>query len=173
MGNSTAWILRKRRTNSRSSRGRGLAGGREAAGTAMSSAPLRHPLGTRPAPPHRPPAPAPRIRAPSPSMLSRPVSGRRVTRVHEYLRPGEYSRARHAAQQSAAGRARTTERRSAVPPHRHGGRERLLARRNGRAPVGLPSPSRSQPLLPRPCARCFQHNAEVYGASIRSQGCSP
>lgn len=137
-------------------------------------APLRL---TRPAPPHRPPAPAPRARAPSPSMLARPASGRRVTRVSGYSRPAEYSRAPRAAQKAAAGhsRARTTEQRSAAqraPSHRHGGRERLLASRGGRAPLGAarraPASGCSQPPLSRPCARCFPHSEKL--AAPRSVG---
>lgn len=83
MGNSTAWILRKRRTNSRSSRGRGLAGGREAAGTAVSSAPLRQPFGT-------PSAPAPlRLTGRRPR---RPEFGRRLPPCSLGPSPGAASR---------------------------------------------------------------------------------
>lgn len=115
-------------------------------------------------------------------MLARPASGRRVTRVSGYSRPAEYSRAPRAAQKAAAGhsRARTTEQRSAAqraPSHRHGGRERLLASRGGRAPLGAarraPASGCSQPPLSRPCARCSPHSAEVSGTSIRRQACGP
>lgn len=81
-GNKTAWILRKRRRNTTSSWGRGLARGRAAPGVDASSAspaapqkPPKPPKPPRPALPHRPPAPAPRPPALPPAMMARPAPG--------------------------------------------------------------------------------------------------
>lgn len=78
-GNKTAWILRKRRRNTTSSWGRGLARGRAAPGVDASSgssaAPPKKTKNPKPALPHRPPAPAPRPPALPPAMMARPAPG--------------------------------------------------------------------------------------------------
>lgn len=78
-GNKTAWILRKRRRNTTSSWGRGLARGRAAPGVDASSgssaAPPKKTKNPNPALPHRPPAPATRPPALPPAMMARPAPG--------------------------------------------------------------------------------------------------